>query len=224
MADDKRKTLREEKEIIQEQINLTNALTKAAQNNVRISEKGVSLRDELIKKLNEEKDVGSKIEDIQETIRDLIKEQVEKGTDVNQGYIEQLDNTRKLLEQEKAISEAKDEFTDKLKDAAGMNNEFVKAFQQGGAIGLGIVAATKALEFFEGVLSNTVGLAKELYTSMGTTASEAARLGAQTLAASFSIEGLLYGTEGIANAAKEAGEFFATTRNITGDMQKTSQS
>ena len=207
MADDKRKTLREEKEIIQEQINLTNALTKAAQNNVRISEKGVSLRDELIKKLNEEKDVGSKIEDIQETIRDLIKEQVEKGTDVNQGYIEQLDNTRKLLEQEKAISEAKDEFTDKLKDAAGMNNEFVKAFQQGGAIGLGIVAATKALEFFEGVLSNTVGLAKELYTSMGTTASEAARLGAQTLAASFSIEGLLYGTEGIANAAKEAGEF-----------------
>ena len=77
MADDKRKTLREEKEIIQEQINLTNALTKAAQNNVRISEKGVSLRDELIKKLNEEKDVGSKIEDIQETIRDLIKEQVE---------------------------------------------------------------------------------------------------------------------------------------------------
>ena len=163
MADDKRKTLREEKEIIQEQINLTNALTKAAQNNVRISEKGVSLRDELIKKLNEEKDVGSKIEDIQETIRDLIKEQVEKGTDVNQGYIEQLDNTRKLLEQEKAISEAKDEFTDKLKDAAGMNNEFVKAFQQGGAIGLGIVAATKALEFFEGVLSNTVGLARIIY-------------------------------------------------------------
>jgi hypothetical protein len=90
----------------------------------------------------------------------------------------------------------------------------------GTAFGAGMVLAKKASEMITSAFESTVGLAKELYTQTGATAAESARLGAQTMSAMLSMEGLLYGGEALANAAKDASEYYGSTAVITADMQK----
>ena len=218
MADER--SLKAQKDLIQEQVNLSKELANSVKNHVRLSKEGKALQQDLTKKMLEEKDISLKINDIQETITELLKEQVEKGKDVNQKYIEQLDNAKKLLEKEKEISKQKDEFIDKAKDAVGLNNDFVKAFMQGGGVAVGLVALTKVMEQFSKLMDSTVGLAKDLYTETGATAEESARMAGEVFKAGFSIEGLLYGFDGLANAAKESSEYFGTTRGITAEMNK----
>ena len=53
--------------------------------------------------------------------------------DINQEMIEQLTTTRDIMKLEEETKRVKDDLNDKLKDASGMNNDFVK-FQQGGAM------------------------------------------------------------------------------------------
>ena len=69
-------------------------------------------------------------------------------------------------------------------------------------------------------LESTVGLAKEMYLNMGTTAGEAARVGAEVTKASLSMTGLLYGSEAVAEAAKSTAEYFGSTHVISSDMLK----
>ena len=216
--------IKKRKELLSAERDLMNEIVKSAQTYKFVSKEASDLKEGLLDKLKEEKDLSSKISDINETIDELLKEQLDRGEEINQHYIDQLDNVKTILEQkqkqkdtEEKLKGLHEDVSDTLLGSLGTMGEMIKA---GTLIGAGIVIAQKAAEFLGNVISNTVGLAKELYINMGTSADEAGRLGAQTLAASFSIEGLLYGTEGLAQAAKDAGEYFGTTRTITGDMQK----
>lgn len=216
--------IKKRKELLSAERDLMNEIVKSAQTYKFVSKEASDLKEGLLDKLKEEKDLSSKISDINETIDELLKEQLDRGEEINQHYIDQLDNVKTILEQkqkqkdtEEKLKGLHEDVSDTLLGSLGTMGEMIKA---GTLIGAGIVIAQKAAEFLGNVISNTVGLAKELYINMGTSADEAGRLGAQTLAASFSIEGLLYGTEGLAQAAKDAGEYFGTTKTITGDMQK----
>ena len=100
------------------------------------------------------------IKALDEAINELLLEQAKTKSDINQEMIDELTTTRDIMKLEEERKGLMDDLNDKLKDASGMNNEFVKAFQQGGAIGVGIVATTKALEYLGDVMDNTVGLAK----------------------------------------------------------------
>jgi len=216
--------IQKRKELLAGESDLMNEIVKSAQTYKFVSNQAKDIKEDLLKNLAEEKDLTSKINDINTTIDELLKEQLDKGEDINQHYIDQLDNVKTILEEkqkqkdtEEKLKGLTEDVSDTLYGSLGTMGEMIKA---GTLIGAGIVIAQKAAEFLGNVISNTVGLAKELYVNMGTSADEAGRLGAQTLAASFSIEGLLYGTEGLAQAAKDAGEYFGTTKSITGDMQK----
>jgi hypothetical protein len=83
-----------------------------------------------------------------------------------------------------------------------------------------MMVAKKAADMVKTALESTVGLAKEMYLNMGTTAGEAARVGAEVTKASLSMTGLLYGSEAVAEAAKSTAEYFGSTHVISSDMLK----
>ena len=211
---------KQKKQAYLEQINLAEKLKGIVEGTNMENERAIEIAIDLDSKLQDRIKSADGIKALDEAINELLLEQAKTKSDINQEMIDELTTTRDIMKLEEERKGLMDDLNDKLKDASGMNNEFVKAFQQGGAIGVGIVATTKALEYLGDVMDNTVGLAKDLYTNMGTSADEATRLGFQTLGAAISIEGLLYGVEGLSAAAKDAGDFFGTTRGVTSQMQK----
>ena len=211
---------KQKKQAYLEQINLAEKLKGIVEGTNMENERAIEIAIDLDSKLQDRIKSADGVRALDEAINELLLEQAKTKSDINQEMIDELTTTRDIMKLEEERKGLMDDLNDKLKDASGMNNEFVKAFQQGGAIGVGIVAATKALEYLGDVVDNTVGLAKDLYINMGTSADEATRLGLQTFGAALSIEGLLYGVEGLAAAAKDAGDFFGTTRGITSQMQK----
>ena len=211
---------KQKKQAYLEQINLAEKLRGIVEDTNMENERAIEIAIDLDSKLQDRIKSADGIKALDEAINELLLEQAKTKSDINQEMIDELTTTRDIMKLEEERKGLMDDLNDKLKDASGMNNEFVKAFQQGGAIGVGIVATTKALEYLGDVMDNTVGLAKDLYTNMGTSADEATRLGFQTLGAAISIEGLLYGVEGLSAAAKDAGDFFGTTRGVTSQMQK----
>lgn len=211
---------KQKKQAYIEQINLAEKLRGIVEDTNMENERAIEIAIDLDSKLQDRIKSADGIQKLDEAINELLLEQARTKSDINQEMIDELTTTRDIMKLEEKRKDLMDDLTDKLKDAGGLNNEFVKAFQQGGLIGAGIVATTKALEYLGDVMDNTVGLAKDLYTNMGTSTEEATRLGFQTLGAAFSIEGLLYGVEGLSAAAKDAGDFFGTTRGITLQMQK----
>ena len=211
---------KQKKQAYLEQINLAEKLKGIVEGTNMENERAIEIAIDLDSKLQDRIKSADGVKALDEAINELLLEQAKTKSDINQEMIDELTTTRDIMKLEEERKGLMDDLNDKLKDASGMNNEFVKAFQQGGAIGVGIVATTKALEYLGDVMDNTVGLAKDLYTNMGTSADEATRLGFQTLGAAISIEGLLYGVEGLSAAAKDAGDFFGTTRGVTAQMQK----
>ena len=211
---------KQKKQAYLEQINLAEKLKGIVEGTNMENERAIEIAIDLDNKLQDRIKSADGVKALDEAINELLLEQAKTKSDINQEMIDELTTTRDIMKLEEERKGLMDDLNDKLKDASGMNNEFVKAFQQGGAIGVGIVATTKALEYLGDVMDNTVGLAKDLYTNMGTSADEATRLGFQTLGAAISIEGLLYGVEGLSAAAKDAGDFFGTTRGVTAQMQK----
>lgn len=211
---------KQKKQAYLEQINLAEKLRGIVEDTNMENERAIEIAIDLDSKLQDRIKSADGVKALDEAINELLLEQAKTKSDINQEMIDELTTTRDIMKLEEERKGLMDDLNDKLKDASGMNNEFVKAFQQGGAIGVGIVATTKALEYLGDVMDNTVGLAKDLYTNMGTSADEATRLGFQTLGAAISIEGLLYGVEGLSAAAKDAGDFFGTTRGVTSQMQK----
>lgn len=216
--------LNKRKEQLQAEYNLNEAILQQARTQKALSNEGISLRDELLGKLKDEKDLGIQITSINQAIDGLLQEQIERGDTVNQHYIDQLDRLKEIVEKEKERKDVQEEikdlgkdFKDKMLGSLGTLGDMIKA---GTAFGAGMVLAQKGIEMISSALSSTVGLAKELYTQTGATAAEAGRLGSQTMGAMFSMEGLLYGGEALATAAKDASDYYGSTKVITADMQK----
>ena len=138
--------------------------------------------------------------------------------------IEQLETMEEYLKLEKKRKDKTEEIkelvegtTDSLLESVGLSKEM---FKNGISFGLGMMVAKKAAEMVTSAFESTVGLAKEMYTTMGSSASEAASVGASVAGASLSMTGLLYGAEAVAQSAKASAEFYGTTENISSDMLK----
>ena len=156
--------------------------------------------------------------------QEYIEKQVRLGKDLNDDLLKRFELTEDLLKKEKErkdtqeqIKDMQSKFKDSLLGSLGTLGDMVKA---GSAFGAGMILVKKASEMVTSAFDSTVGLAKDLYTQTGATAAEAGRLGAQTMGAMLSMEGLLYGGEALAKAAQDASEYYGSTAVITADMQK----
>jgi DNA mismatch repair ATPase MutS len=208
------------KEQLQNELNLQNQLVATAKTHLFLSEKGRDVKEELLGKLKEETDLGNQITDIQKAIDDLLLEQINRGDTVNQNYIDQLDRMKEILElkkqqkdKEEEINDLGKDFKDSLLGSLGTMGDMLKA---GTAFGAGMVLAKKATEMLSDAFESTVGLSKELYTQTGATAAESARVGAETMKSMFSMEGLLYGGEALATAAKSTADYYGSTSSNYG--------
>ena len=215
---------KDRKEQLQNEINLQKIIIDGAKTHLALSEKGRDIKKELLEQLQDETEAGKEIENIQKAIDKLLLQQIERGDTVNQHYIEQLDSMKEMLElkikqkeKEEEIKKLGKDFKESLLESVGLSSDM---FKNGISLGIGMMALNKGVEMFSSGFKATVGLAKDLYTQTGATAAEAGRLGAQTMGAMLSMEGLLYGGEALAKAAQDASEYYGSTAVITADMQK----
>lgn len=210
-----------------EQMNLAEGLKNIAQKSLDIAieqnqanEAGLDIAIKLEKELGERVKSEQSIQLLNSAINELLLEQARTRSDINQGIIDDFTIQRDILQSEQLRAELQKDFKDSLLSTIGFGSKYVKYFKKGGAAALGWIAATKAVEVISDGLKNTVGLGKELYTNFGLSAGAATEIALQTAAASFSIEGLIYGTEALAEAAKSSVEYFGTISNLTMDSQK----
>jgi hypothetical protein len=195
-------------------------LIDAVKTKNKLNKEGIALKDKLLQELATEKDITSKIRDVQSTINNLLKEREKSGDATNDKYIDQLKSVNTLFKKKIMINKTQQSFNTTLKESVGLSNDYVKAFNAGGAAALGFMAMEAAVKAISSTVGKVVGLGKDLYINFGLSAEEATDIALQTAAASFSIEGLLYGTEALAEAAKSSVEYFGTISNLTMDSQK----
>jgi hypothetical protein len=195
---------------------LTERITKSR--DLTISQKELS---ETLLKTN---DLEDKLLEVQKKKDEIFKKYVGANKELGKKLIEQLETMEEYLKVEKKrkdkteeIKNLIDDTRDSLLESVGLSSDM---FKNGIKFGLGMMVAKKAADMVKTALESTVGLAKEMYLNMGTTAGEAARVGAEVTKASLSMTGLLYGSEAVAEAAKSTAEYFGSTHVISSDMLK----
>ena len=142
------------------------------------------------------------------------KEEILKELEATEDLLK-FEQQRKKQQQE--ITDLAGELGDGLLKSVGLSSDMLK---NGVMFGVGLAVANKGVEMLTQGFQATVGLAKELYTQLGLSAAESARMGAVTLGNLFTMEGMLYGGEALATAAKDAAEYFGSTENFTAEMQR----
>lgn len=171
----------------------------------------------------EAKDIESKLSEIAKAKEKIISDVLIKNEDLANSMLEQLEHSEELLKQEQKRKDKSQEIKDLangLKDSllssVGLSTDMLK---NGIAFGIGMAVANKGVKMLSTALNSTVGLAKDLYINVGASASEAGRLATQMFSSADAFKAsLLYG-EGFAQAAKDAVDYYGSTRVITGDMR-----
>lgn len=221
MAEDKNKSLKERKALLQAEYDFTQKILSAAQTNKILSNQATQSKAELLSQLAQESDLKTKISTIDEAIEDMLKEQVERGDEVNQHYITQLESMKKLLQDKQKEKDLEEELSgyyegvnDELYTSLGTMGDMLKA---GTAIGAAMALFKGLTEQIGAAFQNTLGFAAELNTQLGISGEESMRMGFQNLAPSaifsrFSIEQLN-------QATKDFAETMGTTAGLTNNLR-----
>ena len=195
MADDVNKR----RDALQAEYDLSQALVESAKTNKILSAEGLKLKKDLVSKMAEEKDLALKIEDIDSAIENLLKEQVKRGKQVNQHYVEQLNRQKEILVKENERANKMKGLKDTLKDSLGLNNEFVKTLMKGGIAALGLLVLTKLVGFFTDAVKRGI----ELNKTLGLSAKNAAVFEGNLQAARLSVDGMKHGMDALTKSAEE---------------------
>jgi len=163
-------------------------------------------------------DIGDQLNTLIQERNKFIEEEAALGNSVSTNAIKRLDTEIKILEKAKMNKDVQDGLKDSLKDAVGLNNEFVQTLIKGGIAALGLLVLTKVVGF----LTDSVGKIKELRGEFGTTAKQAASLNGELLKSRFSIEGMILGSDKLESAMKsivsETGNFKLATSELITDV------
>jgi hypothetical protein len=197
-------------------------LIKNAQTTKALSNEAIGLKEKLLKKLQSEESLTGQIEGIQTTIDGLLKEQIERGDEVNQHYIDQLDNLKSHLDTQKEIAIAEKERSDLneagrgiLKDLLGINNEIEAAIVSGG---MKVLFLNKAFESVSANVTRMYEGIKAGVTQLGLSVNESVMLQGKIEAASWSATGFLYGTEAVAASAKAITEEYGNVNAASDEL------
>lgn len=221
MAEDKNKSLKERKALLQAEYDFTQKILSAAQTTKILSEQATQSKAELLSQLAQEGDLKTKISTIDDSIEEMLKEQVEKGEEINQHYIDQLEAMKKLLQSKEKEKNLEAEIgghyesaNDELITSLGTMGDMLKA---GTAVAAAMALFKGLTEQISAAFENTLGFAAELNTELGISGDESMRMGFQNLAPSaifsrFSIEQLN-------TATKDFAETMGTTAGLTNNLR-----
>ena len=180
-------------------------------------------------------DTSAKLNTIVAKRNDYIEEQIKKGKHVNKTLMSQVDSQIKVLqlkqaqeEKDKAIADEAvkqgeyqqgllDDRQKTLNNILGLDDDIANAVARGGVAAL---AMNKAFENVGASLTSHIDTMKDMVTQQGLSVKEAITLKGSVDAASFSLTGMLYGSDALASSASAIAEKFGNVNAATSDMIK----
>jgi len=199
-----------------------------------MTQDNINLTDQLNKKLletveaNAELIRGSKIYNsliaqIAEN-EEKINKYIEHGSDITDDLVEKnkklLENLDDRIEHTVKLNNLNKELKDNLLDQLGATEEIADIFKTGGILAAGAKAFLNSTQAISDAFSTTFGTAFEMYKTMGISAKEGGVLAGEIGKASFSMAGLLYGGEAMAESSKALVDQFGNVNMATSDMVK----
>ena len=190
----------------------------------QLSQAAIDLENTFLESMKNETDVKNQIETLDNQILKLKQLELETNDKSLKILIDQYSKVKgvlSLLDKKKdktaEIKELLDDTKDSLLETLGLSKEM---FKNGIAFGLGMFAAKKGAEMLTSAFESTVGQAKEMYKTFGASVKESARVGMEVGKASFSMTGLIYGSESVAESANDIANYFNSTAAISSDTLK----
>ena len=220
MADD----INKRKKALQAEVNLNNVLLSTAQSHLAVTKSAQVIKNNLVKSLEAQSSLASKISSIDTAIDGLLLKQVKSGTEINQKLIDRLSSTKQIAEETQAelkAVEAQNKFlkakNNILKDIFGVTSDIEAAVLNGG------IKALILNKSFENISKNAKRMGDSFQSSvkdLGFSVGQAAELQANIEIASFSLTGMVYGAEAVAASGKAIAEKYGSASAATSDMIK----
>jgi uncharacterized protein YigA (DUF484 family) len=221
---EREKALNKEKLLIKDQTNLSKELLKTVSANASENDKVFQLQLNMAKKLEERVSTSDAIKLIDESITTILEEQAKLGEDIDADLLKKLELNRAVFQQMDEIAKATDYVSQLEKDREktlgnilGLDDDIAKA------VGAGAIAALAMNKAFENVgasLTKHVDTMKDMVTQQGLSVREALTLKGSVDAASFSMTGLIYGSDALASSAEAIATKFGNVNAATGEMIK----
>ena len=221
---EREKALNKEKDLIKDQTDLSKILLASAKSVNIESEANVDLQNDLVKQLQERVSVADGLKLIDESITKILEEQAKAGSDIDKNLLSQLESTRATFVQMDEIAKAEGYRKELLEDRKktlnnilGLDDDIANAVARGGVAAL---AMNKAFENVGASLTSHIDTMKDMVTQQGLSVKEAITLKGSVDAASFSLTGMLYGSDALASSASAIAEKFGNVNAATSDMIK----
>jgi len=217
-------SVKEELKLREKERGVLNSLISLAKVKGKISNDAKQTQQDLVASLtetakleSESEKINAQIEAVQKAKLELIKEAEEKGEAINAHLINQLDATEEILKSNREQAGIKDELMNTTRNILGLDTEIEQAIAKGGVAAL---AMNKAFENIGASLTSHIDTMKEMVTQQGLSVKEAITLKGSVDAASFSLTGMLYGSDALASSASAIAEKFGNVNAATSDMIK----
>jgi hypothetical protein len=184
----------------------------------QLSQAAIDLETKFLESMKNEIDVKNQIETLDNQILKLKQLELETNDKSLKILIDQYSKVKGVL----SLLDKKKDLSDKIKnnflDTLGATEEMADIFKTGGLLYAGSEAFKNSASVIEDAFSTTFGTAFEMYKTMGISAKEGAILAGEIGKASFSMAGLLYGGEAMAESSKALVDQFGNVNMASSDM------
>ena len=184
----------------------------------QLSQAAIDLETKFLESMKNEIDVKNQIETLDNQILKLKQLELETNDRSLKILIDQYSKVKGVL----SLLDKKKDLSDKIKnnflDTLGATEEMADIFKTGGLLYAGSEAFKNSASVIEDAFSTTFGTAFEMYKTMGISAKEGAILAGEIGKASFSMAGLLYGGEAMAESSKALVDQFGNVNMAASDM------
>lgn len=199
-------------------------LSAILQERVTSSGNLLGIQSDLVDELVGQRDLESKLSTIQEKKNEIIEKYRGANKDIGKALLKQLEDAEAIIKQEtkrrdiaEQINELHEARKGILQDILGIDSDIEEAVVKGGMKVLFLKTA------YENVSANVERMRdalKEGVTQMGLSVGQSAALQGNIEMASFSMTGLLYGQEALAESAKAITEEYGNVNAATSDLIK----
>ena len=187
--------------------------------NQRLREQYSSLRD-----INVSNDILNKltqqIAENEQQINDYIENSVEITNDLIERNNKLINLGDERIQSQEKLNQLTEELKKELAGVLGGSEDIAEIFKTGGIFALGAKAAISSFEKMGESFSNIAGTAFDMVKTLGLSVGDAAKLGGEISKANFSMTGLIYGSDAVAESSKALADQYGNANMATSNMIK----
>lgn len=207
--------------------NISNDFAKSFQIANNLSNSTKEKMKEIVSVVKEHNDLESQISALIEKRDAFIENEVKLGRKISKIALDMLDTQIALLkkskEQKDNLEKQKElykELKGELAGVLGGSEDIAEIFKTGGIFALGAKAAISSFEKMGESFSNIAGTAFDMVKTLGLSVGDAAKLGGEISKANFSMTGLIYGSDAVAESSKALADQYGNANMATSNMIK----